>query len=136
MTGKETLYIKDMKNKTSKVTIDGKTYNIDLQRAKKLGIISPHNEITDFEVGDLFRSENGKVRIIVVETSWNSNRYNIIGCGGFQHYSDFGEEGLSREDMLAYLNGEGDEDNTKYVFIANLNDEMGELIDRICDDYE
>lgn len=125
-----------MKNKTSKVTINGKPYNIDLQRAKKLGVISPINEIVDFEVGDLFRSKSSNDRIVIVETSWNSNRYNIIGCGGFKHYSDFGEEGLSREDMLAYLNGEGDEDNTKYVFLTNLNKEMDELIDRICDDYE
>ena len=120
-----------MKKTNTKVTIDGKSYKIDLERAKKLKIISECNNIESFKTGDLFRSEKGNCRIIVVETGYFSGMYNIMGIDGFRHYSDFPPNGISEEKMLDFLNGSK---GSKYVFVMNLNDHLNDMIEEICDE--
>ena len=116
-----------MKKTNTKVTIDGKSYKIDLERAKKLKIISECNNIESFNTGDLFRSENGNCRIIVVETGSLSGMYNIMGLHGFNYYSDFPSKGISKEEMLDFFNG-------IKVFVTNLNDHLNDMIEEICDE--
>lgn len=120
-----------MKNKTDKITISGKNYKIDVERAKKLRIITEDNDIVSFNTGDLFRSENGNCRIIVVETGFESNMYNIMGLG-FEYYSDFPSKGISKKEMLDFLNG-GD-DGTRFIFVTNLNGRLNEIIEEACDE--
>lgn len=121
-----------MKNKTDRITISGKNYKIDVEQAKKLKILTEDNDIVSFNTGDLFRSENGATTLIVVESGCCSNMYNIMGFNGFNHYSDFPSKGISKKEMLDFLNG-GD-DGTRYIFVTNLNGRLNEIIEEACDE--
>jgi hypothetical protein len=111
-----------------KVTLEGKEYEIDLEKAKELGVIKEDNSIKDFEVGDVFSS--GFNPILIVQNGWpdasKEKRYNIAGLDGMHLYSDFGNKGASKQEMLNYLNyGRRGED---LQFIKNVNSEIDTLL--------
>jgi hypothetical protein len=117
--------------KEIKITIEGKEYNIDIEKAKELGVLKVpkvDTTIKSFEVGDVFSS--GFDAILIVQNGRPlisaEQRYNIAGLDGLFLYSDFGSEGVSKEEMLAYLN-KGD-DGFGYKFVKNVNSEIETLL--------
>jgi len=112
-----------MKKDQIKINIEGTEYEIDINRAKELGLCKEtHKKITDFSAGDVFESRNGS-RILIIETSYSNTKYNIAGRNGLYLYSDFEETPFNREQMLEYLNSD-----RKYKFIKNINSDIDNLI--------
>jgi len=114
--------------KEIKVTIEGKDFTINLEKAKSLGLLEEDTTIKEFFVGDVFSS--GFNPILIVQNGWPDTskdpRYNIAGLDGLFLYSDIGSEGASKEEMLKYLN-KGD-DGFGYKFVKNVNSEIETLL--------
>jgi hypothetical protein len=117
--------------KEIKVTIEGEEYNIDIEKAKELGVLKVpkvDTTIKSFQVGDVFSL--GFDPILIVQNGWPlisaEQRYNIAGLDGLFLYSDFGSKGLSVKEMLDYLN-KGD-DGFGYKFVKNVNSEIETLL--------
>lgn len=110
---------------TTTVTINGQDFTIDLDKAKQLGLLQERQLITDLAIGDVFESEGGLLRIMIIDAFYdgsdNINRFQIAGLNGLEPYSDF-EELLDMGDMLDLLN------DRKYKFVKNINDEINALI--------
>lgn len=117
-----------MKQDQIKINIEGQDYNVNLQKAIELGVISKDSTIKTFEVGDLFVNEVG-IKMIIVDHGYNfSNskmkRYNIMGLWNtFQVYSDLSPDGATKEEMLEFLN------DGKCKFVKNLNIDLENLLD-------
>jgi len=108
-----------------KIEIEGKEYEIDINRAKELGICKETpKKITDFSVGDVFESKD-YLRILIVHSSYSKTKYNIAGLNGLRLYSDFGENPIGTEQMLEYLNN-----HQTYKFIKNINSDIDSLINK------
>lgn len=113
-----------------KITIKGTSYEIDIQKAKQLGIckeiIMP---IANFNVGDVFerKSENSKLRVLIIQGVFgekDERNFNIAGLHGLKVYSDFSGKGtVSKKDILEYLNARG------YKFVKNINESVKSLIE-------
>jgi len=114
--------------KELKVTIEGEEYNIDIEKAKELGVLKVpkvDTTIKSFQVGDVFSTRSGT--ILIVQNGFSKDpRYNIAGLDGLFLYSTIGGEGLSRTEMLKFLNR-----NFKgfgYKFVKNVNSEIETLL--------
>jgi len=105
-----------------KIKIENEQYEIDVNRAIELGICKKVRDILDIRVGDVFVDDCG-TRLLIVESAYNSSRYNIAGLYGLDFYGDFDEPQTINE-MLDFLNDKG------YKFVANINDEISELIEK------
>lgn len=118
-----------------KVTIDGKEYEIDIEKAKELGVLREDTTIKDFKVGDVFLPGCGS-KLIIVQNGYASSskeqKYNIAGLYGFEIYSDFGSQGLNKTEMLAWLNKSNNGNHTK--FIKNINNDIEELLNQVMSD--
>lgn len=115
----------------NEINIDGETYMIDLERAKMLGLISPKREpISELHEGDLFSAPS--VSVIVVRSGYKSSKWNIMrgDSGGFHYYSDFDASGISKDDLIAWLN------NRHYKFVANLNAALEGMVESFLTDAE
>lgn len=112
-----------------KVTIEGKEFEIDLERAEELGVLKETLPlITDFEIGDAYRLKYGN-SIVVVEAGYaggDSMRYSFSGFGNeLCNYSSFGKRGGTREQVLEYLNAY---QKKGAVFIKNINEDFKKLL--------
>ena len=117
-----------------KITLENKEYEIDIERAKQLGLCKKvHEQITSFKVGDVFHAP-GHSRIVITAANWcyssdkNNRRYNIAGSCGLNLFSNFGsdlEKLPTYEKMLNYLN------NQQFVLIGNINSEMATAINNL-----
>lgn len=111
-----------MNTKTT-VKIDGLEYELDLQRAKQLGIIEESKKIKDFEIGDLFIYEKSGCWFVIVEHG-RSDNYAIIGLDdSLATFSDCGNKGLSKSEMLEFLNSDH-----KKIFVKNINKDFAKLV--------
>jgi hypothetical protein len=110
------------------ITIGDSSYIIDLDRAQELGICTKKQSITSFEVGDVFETPSGLVRILIIEcncgTPSNETLYQFAGRDGLSAYSDH-DNPISYDKMLEYLNSRG------YTFVCNINDSIAELLHSI-----
>ena len=115
--------------KEIKVTFEGKDFTINIDKAKKLGVLKEDKTIKDFQVGDVFSS--GFDPILIVQNGWpitsKEQRYNIAGLDGLFLFSNFSDKGLNKEQMLAYLN-RGD-DGVGYKYVKNINKEIKTLLE-------
>lgn len=115
-----------------KVTIEGKEYEIDIEKAKELGVVK-ENTIKDFEVGDVFSLPWYGDNIIIVQNGYVSSskeqKYNIAGLDGLGLYSDFGSQGLNKTEMLAWLNKSNNGMHAK--FIKNINNDIQKLLSNL-----
>ena len=117
-------YINNMK-----ITIEGINYEINMQKAKELGICTEIREqIESFNVGDVFEKvdEGGNVRVLISQSSHGSRRedkYNIAGCIGLEVYSDFSDRSISEKELLKWLN------KREYKFVKNINKQISNLIE-------
>lgn len=118
-----------------KIEIDGNKFEIDIERAKELGICYPIG-ITKIKAGDVFERRNvspegGKFnslrddvqRIMIIQTTHFSKRYTIAGYDGLVPFSDYDRShGLTEEKMIIELN------KNNYEFVANINEEIEDLL--------
>jgi hypothetical protein len=105
-----------------KIEFENKQYEIDVQRAIELGICKKaRQEITDFNVGDVFEGANG-IRLLIIQPLHWVDGYNIAGLHGVSPYSDFMKP-RTHQEMINYLN-----EDEHYVFVANINDQINDLI--------
>lgn len=115
-----------------KVNIDNKEFEIDIERAKELGLCKEVRKlVTSFEVGDVFEAI-GHSRIVITEATWSSTggnkRYNIAGLHGFKVFGNMGADVSNlpiHKQFLNYLNENG------FVFIGNINSDVQALIDSL-----
>lgn len=104
-----------------KITIEDNEYEIDVERAIELGICKKaRKEITNFNVGDVFEGQAG-VRVLIIQSKFFADEYNIAGICGVLLYSDFAKP-LSAKQMIDYLNENG------YEFVDNINEQIHDLI--------
>lgn len=123
-----------MKKDQIKISIEGQDYNVNLQKAIELGVISKDSTIKDFRVGDAYKFDNGNV-IVIVENGYNPiyiknspSMYNICGLErGLEVYSTFGRNGVTKEEMLEYLN----KHKSKLTFIKNINNDFKHILSDI-----
>jgi len=112
---KEKRYNIDMK-----MTIEGKEFEIDVERAIELGICKRIDQIEEIEAGDVFECDLN--RVMIIRPFFGAEEFNIAGFHGAKPFSDF-SYGLSRDQMIDYLN------DNDYKFVANINDQIDELIE-------
>jgi len=111
-----------------KIVIGEKEYEIDIERAKELGICKEsHKKITSINVGDVFYSPGGSIsNVLIVQCGWcavdHLQRYSFAGYDGLKNFSTFGEQGVIESKVLDYLN------KHEMVFLKNINDELKVLI--------
>jgi len=103
-----------------KITIKEKEFEIDIERAKELGICKEVNKIKEIKAGDVFESVGG-TRVMIIQPISEIEEFNIVGFDGLEPYSDFSEL-QTRYEMTEFL-VEGN-----YTFIANINDQIDKLI--------
>ena len=112
-----------------KITIENQDYEIDIKRAKELGLCKEvRKEITDINAGDVFEAPWGE-RVLIVEAvyggkSFGTKRYNIAGHG-LELFSYFGSKPHDYKETMEWLN------KYKYTFIANINLDVKELIKNV-----
>ena len=115
-----------------KVTIEGKEYEIDIEKAKELGVLKEDATIKDFKVGDVFVPASGG-KVIIVQNGYTDykreQKYNIAGLDGLELYSDIGSQGLNKTEMLAWLNRSWNGKHTK--FIKNINNDIKEWMSNL-----
>jgi hypothetical protein len=108
------------------ITIGDSSYIIDLDRAQELGICTKKQSITSFEVGDVFETPSGIIRILIIECNCgspsNETLYQIAGRDGLSTFSDYNDP-ISYDKMLEHLKSKG------YTFVGNINDSIAELLD-------
>ena len=115
-----------------KITIEDKDYEIDIQRAKELGICKEvRKPISSFMVGDVFTSRSGE-RILILQAAFAepyavacTERYNIAGIDGLCLFPDFRDsEGrtATKDELLKFLN------KNQWTFASNINNKVKELI--------
>jgi ribosomal protein S18 acetylase RimI-like enzyme len=118
----------------NEITINDKTFLIDIERAKSLGLITEkRKQIVHFEDGDLFAGEH--LSVVVMRRSYKSDFWDIVAAEyrGLEHFSDFGvdrehSEGLTFDEMLDFLN------NRELSFVKNINYDIKNLVKEILAD--
>lgn len=107
------------------ITIGGKELEIDLEKAKELGLCREvHQKITSFKVGDVF-GRPGLSNILITQSHYGYNegkKYNLAGTYGLKLYSAFLDGARTESEILEYLN------KHKLKFVKNINEEINALI--------
>jgi hypothetical protein len=114
-------------NNSMKITIEGKEYLIDIDKAKSLGVLKEDTTIKSFKLGDAFKLDNGNI-VVIIETGYDNyrRRYSFTGlCSELQNYSTFGSEGGTEEEVLKQLNKW--KIHSGLVFVKNINEDIAEL---------
>lgn len=112
---------------TKKITIEGKQYNLDVERAKSLGILAEEKKVFEsFDVGDLFLV--GTCPVVIINNGYQDHdsqeRFGIVGLyHSLGFYSDFKEKGATREEVLSWLNT-----GLEKVFVKNINSDFGKIL--------
>lgn len=112
------------------ITYEGKEFEIDLERAKELGVLKETLQpITNFEIGDAYRLKYGNI-VVVVEAGYaydDAARYSFSGFGDeLCNYSPFGKQGGTTEQVLERLNAY--QKNQGAVFVKNINEDFKKLL--------
>tara|TARA_R110002074_G_scaffold51396_4_gene130051 strand:+ start:316 stop:654 length:339 start_codon:yes stop_codon:yes gene_type:complete len=108
-----------------KVTLGEETYELDVEQAKKLGILKPLHVVKDGSIvtGDIFKNSNCN-KLVLVKCLWTSGvhdtkakAWQFLGLWGkLIPYSDAKFKKLwSYEDAVKYLEEE------RYMFHRNIN---------------
>ena len=111
-----------MKN-TQEITIDGKQYTIDLNKAINDGYLKPKlQEIKTIDVGDVFKHST-KSTVLLAQLTENTRKWYFSGFYGLHihHVFDKGEGGFL-EEALEFLN------KYEYVYIKNINQDVKALL--------
>lgn len=106
----------NMKN-TEQITINGKEYVLDLDKAKELKVLTEYKPLRIPEEGDVYVMESCGIKVLVVQVFHGKDQYQIIGCNGHCYpYSDEPYKTLrSAKELGELLESKG------YSFKKNLN---------------
>jgi hypothetical protein len=107
------------------ITIGGKELEIDLEKAKELGLCREvHQKITSFKVGDVFGGP-GFSNVLITQSHYGyqeGKKYDLAKTCGLELYSAFLDGARTESEILEYLN------KNKLKFIKNINKEIIALI--------
>jgi hypothetical protein len=112
-----------------KITIEGTNYEINIEKAKQLGLCTEIRQpIKGFQVGDVFslNEEGSSLRVLIVQSTYGGKKkptYNIAGINGVYLYSDFRDRAVSQTEILKFLN------ERNFKFLKNINNEIASLVD-------
>lgn len=113
-----------MKNSILQVTVEGETYELDVEKSVSLGVLK--KKITfPLKVGDVYGEKSGSVgsHILLVKTEYAQDRYTFLGLGGLSPFSNSAfEGGLDKTGLEKWLI------DNKYDFVKNINAEVLKLI--------
>ena len=107
--------------KTHTVTIDGKEYEFDVEKAVKEGFL---REIPDYplEVGDVYRGPYGWANQLLIQTEYKKDLYSLSGVNGLVPFNEVPVNApLSK--VREYLI------QKEYKFSHNINDKVRKLIE-------
>jgi len=93
-----------------KITIDKKDYELNVEKAKELGVLNEYRELTP---GDIYKTPNVTV---ILGYSHYDRKFYLFGATQ-NPFLGFGDRPLSAEDMKKYLN----EIDFKFVKNVSLN---------------
>lgn len=124
-----------MSDKTiQKININGKEYNLDINKAIELGILNPARpEIKSFNVGDVFVYGSDPTRtdlygvIARVNIKNDNSLYCLLGatCEGLCAWNTGTKYEMTYQEMLSFLN------TSPYTFCKNIADEFNILLRNI-----
>lgn len=102
---------------TEKITINGKEYVLDLDKAKELKVLTEYKPKRIPQAGDVYEMSHYGIKLLVVQVFYGKDQYQIIGCNGHCYpYSDEPYKTLrSAEELGELLESKG------YSFKKNLN---------------
>ncbi len=118
---------------TKVVEIDGVKYNVDVEEAKRLGVIKPIRKNVDaFTIGDVFANST-RAQIVVVKPIWSDfpkkeKCYAFIGCfGKLKSYSG-GTELMTHAEVIAYIN------ENKLYYKGNVSEDFFNAVKNVTGD--
>lgn len=107
------------------VTIAGKEYVLDVEKAMKDGYLSEASPLTThkFVVGDVFKDPKGTTNsFLLIKTSYYNDEYVILGLGCDINSGRFFYKSHTLNEIKEYLIDEG------MVFDRNINREVARLV--------
>lgn len=118
-------------NTTTTITIDGKQFTLDIDKAVEDGYLKPvRKEITSdyLSVGNVFvRSVCRSIRVILVRTQYRSG-WSLVGHNGLSVFSDShfntGKH-LDDDEILKILN------NSEYEYVGNINEGVKQMVENL-----
>jgi ABC-type molybdate transport system substrate-binding protein len=111
----------------TKVNIEGQEYEINLDRAKELGVIKEARKpITDIKTGDLFYSKLNGNMIVIQQSQWQADEYIFSGSVDtlYPYNQPWPSKSMSKKNVINWFNT-NDPDR---VFVGNINDQVREII--------
>lgn len=108
-----------------KVTIAGKEYLLDIEKAKKDGYLSEPSPLEDhkFAPGDVFVDPKGKVNsFLLIRTNYFGDEYVLLGIGCCINSGEFFRKVRTRNEIREYLINEG------MIFEKNISMEVARLV--------
>jgi hypothetical protein len=108
--------------KTHTVTIDGKEYEVDVEKAVKEGFL---REIANYPlmVGDVYSGPCQCCNVLLINTEYNKNSYTLVGLVGLSPFSEVPVNATSSE-IRNYLT------RKQYKFSHNINEKVAKLIEK------
>lgn len=109
--------------KTHTVTIDGKEYEFDVEKAVKEGFL---REIPDYPLnsGDVYVSSKGYRPSLLIRPFYNEEKFIISGNDGVKPFASAEcQKLLSKKEVIDIFTIEG------YKFSHNINEKVMELIE-------
>lgn len=118
----------ELVNKSMKITLDGKEYELDIEEAKFLKILKEIvPPIVNVQPGDMFQSDS--ITFIVTKPICLERGYSLIGWHPFESWKDkFFMELHTLPEIIEYLNnwkGYG----SRLKFVRNINEEVKKIIE-------
>lgn len=119
---------------TTKVTIDAVEYDIDLEKAKQLGLIKRSwQPITELHNGDLFYYTDGTSQSLIVQAGYNKAVWVLCGRNyRLDAWVNGGTEGeglYTTAELLEKLN------QSKAICIGNVNDHVKDWVKSKLENY-
>ena len=115
------------------IVIANKNYELDVDDARANGVLTP--VITEFSVGDVFKSKSDSPHIITKPIYTYSNEeddptscYGLLGLRGLEAFSNY-KELFTKPGLLRFLN-EGN-----YVIIGNINNLVANEVARLSNEF-
>ncbi len=107
-------------NKT--IEIDGKEYQIDLNKAIKDGYLKETPK-PPLNTGDVYARDSG-IQVLLIQPFFNKDKYILVGVDGLSPYSNAEyQKVLSREEVVEIFDRKG------YKFSHNINDKVLKLME-------
>ena len=103
------------------ITIENKKYQLNVERAKELGVIKEVAPVVkDFSVGDVYAHPTfSGGQFIIGSRTYEAGCYMLLGMGKtLVPYTNFGKDGATHEQMINFIN---DCVKSGFRYMGNIN---------------